>query len=236
MFSKIKTNHKGFTLIELLISMALLTSLMFTGTYAYSLLANKWDEKLSKFTIKKNESKNLILLNRLLSGILPFVVTDPKNKPTFFFIGAKDSLLSISDSGIYQTKYASIFRLTAVKNAENKFDLIYQATSDKNILLLSTEQEIEFTKETVLFKSLDDITFSYYGYKSYDDLLKQGNDDNYYVAQKQWTSSYSGINNQLIPTLMKLELTKNNQTTTAYFYYDEDNSKWITHYRGIVDI
>lgn len=85
MFSKIKTNHKGFTLIELLISMALLTSLMFTGTYAYSLLANKWDEKLSKFTIKKNESKNLILLNRLLSGILPFVVTDPKNKPTFFF-------------------------------------------------------------------------------------------------------------------------------------------------------
>ena len=239
-----KVQHKGyitkltngFTLIELLISMALLTSLMFTGSYAYSLLSDKWDEKLTKFVLQEKESKNLILLNHLLAGVMPFVVTDPKSKPTFFFIGAKDSLLAISDSGIYQTQHAAIFRLSVIKNSDNKYDLIYQATSDENILLLSTEQELIFEKTTVLFKSLDNITFSYYGYKSYNSLMKQYLDENFYTAKKQWSTVFSGIDKQLLPTLMKLELTKNNQNITAYFNYDEDSSKWITSYKGISEL
>lgn len=217
---------RGFTLIELMISITILSLLLFTGSYSYSLMSERWSQELGQFASSAHTAKNLENFQRLLEGVHSFVVVDDNKKPSFFFIGSPDSLLAVSRNGLFSHGFPEIFRLTTRKKANDLVDLVYQSTSTEQLLLTGTQQEINFTHELTLFMDLDQVQFQYFGWQS---LPYKRNDADLAIVQ-QWYSDYSGIDKQLMPQQIEVVLTKENKKLSFPIHLEQKPEKWLGYY------
>jgi prepilin-type N-terminal cleavage/methylation domain-containing protein len=225
-------SHKGFTLIELMISISILSLLLYTGSYMYSTLANRWDREIGEFNHHFNQSRSFILLQELLSGVMPFVVRDTQQSdmPTMFFVGAQDSLLAVSRGGVVSSDYPEIFRLSAIKNDNDKFDLVYQSASTQNLLLLNTQQEIEFEQRFNLIADADQIEFSYFGWPSFQ-IKNLSSDETLNPSEQiRWFSRYSGVDNQLNPEKIAVSVTVGAETARFAVTLDSSSQRFLEHY------
>jgi prepilin-type N-terminal cleavage/methylation domain-containing protein len=220
--------QKGFTLIELLIVTSILSLLMFTGTYSYSLFTNKWQDELGQFNHSNKQAMGFHRIQTLLTNIIPYVIVKDNKQPAFFFIGAKDSILSITHDGLFSNDSAEAFRLTVVKTQTGKYNLLYQAQSLENTAILTESQGIEFTQELVLAEQFDQISFTYFGWSSYYD--KRANDYETKVGQHMWYSRYSGLDRQLNPEQIKVLLTQNEKTMTILISLDQTTGRLLSSY------
>lgn len=224
--NQIASYSKGFTLIELMIAITILSLLLFTGSFSYSLMSERWNKELGQFSQSAKQAKNLELLQRLLEGVQPYVVVDKNKKPSFFFIGDNNSLLGVSRSGLFETEYPVIFRLTANVKESGTVDLVYQSASTKNILLIGTDQSIEFTKQVVLFTGLDKVEFSYYGWSHlYEKSAEIKNSNN-----QRWYERFSGIDNQLMPEKYSVTLIKDEQKLSIPVLLEDKPERWLAPY------
>jgi prepilin-type N-terminal cleavage/methylation domain-containing protein len=221
---------KGFTLIELMIAITILGLLLFTGSFVYSTISNRWDQELGEFNQHFDEARSLILLQTLLSGVMPYVVrTGEQNDslPTMFFVGDQDSLLAVSRGGLINSDYPEIFRLTALPNQNDKFDLIYQSVSTQTTLLLNTLQEIEFLQRIVLMHDLDDIQFRYFGWPSFQSKNLSTEEN---AAAQSWYARYSGVDKQLNPEKIEVQLTQGDKVIRFSVRLDESSQRFLEHY------
>jgi prepilin-type N-terminal cleavage/methylation domain-containing protein len=226
----IKTSHKshasGFTLIELMIAISILTLLLFTGSYSYSMLTNRWDKELGQFSQSAKVAKHLEVIQRVLEGVQSFVVVDNKRKPAFFFIGGKDSLLAVSHSGIFSGDFPEIFRLTSIEKDNGLIDLVYQSLSTEKLLLTGTEQNIKFERQLTLFSDLDNVNFNYFGWTSL--YAKNANSDK--AERAKWFEEYSGIDQKLMPTQIILTLTKEKMDLSFPITLEPDAERRLSPY------
>ena len=220
--------NSGFTLVELLISISILSMLLFTGTYAYQTLSNRWDKSLTKFDDVYKVGKNVNLLRDILTATYPSIIFDlsvePK-KPTFFFEGSESRLLSITRSGLLKKVYPEIYRILITENRNEKFNLVYQ-TSSSNEILLTAQQEIIFDKTIILLEDLDSAKFSYYGW---DSVLQKGNSqDN--GSGATWRESFSAIDNQLLPNKIKVDIQYEGKSLQFLVGLDQDSLRYLSAY------
>lgn len=218
--------NAGFTLIELMIAISILTMLLFTGAYSYSLMSERWNKELGQFSETAKDSKHLELLQRLLEGVQPYVVTDKNRKPSFFFIGDKTSLLGVSRTGLFETEFPVIFRLTTIQKENDKVDLILQSASTEHILLVGTDQNIEFTNKITLFSGLDKVEFGYYGWSH----LYEKNSETQNQNNHRWFERFSGIDNQLMPETYSVTLTKDGHPLAIPVTLDFKPERWLAPY------
>lgn len=223
---KVASFQNGFTLIELMISISILTLLLFTGSYSYSLMSERWNKELGQFSSSAKTAKHLELLQRLVEGVQSYVVVDDDKKPSLFFIGNKTSLLAVSRAGLFSDKFPEIFRLTTLKKENDKVDLVYQSASTENILLTGTNQEIIFDKKLILFSDLDQVIFSYYGWSH----LYIKNSDDKKNEKPQWFDRYSGIDNQLTPEKYRVTLVKEGVSLTIPVTLEANPERWLAPY------
>jgi hypothetical protein len=160
--------------------------------------------------------------------VQPYVVLDNKKTPSLFFIGAQSSLLAVSRAGIISGEFPEIFRLSSLEKENGLFDLIYQAKSTEQFLLLGTEQTINFDKQLTLFTDLDRINFNYFGWSS----LNVKSNNNASGAKAQWYERFSGIDNQLIPEKFSIELIKNKQVLAFPVDLEDNSERWLSPYMG----
>jgi prepilin-type N-terminal cleavage/methylation domain-containing protein len=217
--------QQGFTLIELLISVTLLSLIMFTGNYVYMQLASRWNKELGSFEQNAAQTKAVYLLQSTLDGIEPYLIKNKKERPEMFFVGGSNSLLAITKRGLIDTQNPEIFRLTAVQNTHGKYDLVYQAISSSELLLINTEQNIEFSEQKILLTNLDDVNISYFGWQNLDQKASKTPG-----VEPQWQASYSGIDQQLTPQKIKVTLIKNKQPLQFYSQLDSESNKWFGNY------
>ena len=69
-------NRNGFTLVELLITIMILSSLLFLGSFSYQMLANRWEKQLGTFDDSLSLSRNIQILERILTSAIPLVIED----------------------------------------------------------------------------------------------------------------------------------------------------------------
>jgi len=217
--------QQGFTLIELLISVTLLSLLMFTGNYVYMQLASRWNKELGSFEQNIAQTKAVYLLQATLDSIEPYLIKNSKGRPELFFVGDDKSLLAITKRGLINSQYPEIFRLTAVQNESGKYDLVYQAVSGSELLLINTEQNIEFTQQKTLLTNLDEVKISYYGWKNLDKMATGEPEFKPY-----WQNRYSGIDQQLTPQKIQVTLIKNQQPLVFYSQLDSEPNRWFGNY------
>lgn len=223
-----KSNQQGFTLIELLIVTTILSLLMFTGSYSYSLFTNKWQNELGHFDQSNRSTMGFFRLQTLLTNISPHVILTDDNQPAFFFIGASDSLLAITHDGLFAQNAPEVFRLSAIKTPEGKFKLLYQAKSLIDTTVLTESQSIEFTQQLILAEQLDNITFQYFGWSSFAE--KNGRSFDNLIGEHQWYNRYSGIDQQLTPEVIQVQLTQDEKIITFTIHLDEKPERWLSPY------
>ncbi|MFT5529040.1 MAG: prepilin-type N-terminal cleavage/methylation domain-containing protein [Alteromonadaceae bacterium] len=217
--------QQGFTLIELLISVTLLSMLMFTGNYVYMQLASRWNKELGSFEQNIAQTKAVYLLQATLDSIEPYLIKNKKGRPEMFFVGDDKSLLAITKRGLINTQHPEIFRLTAVQNENGKYDLVYQSVSGSELLLINSEQNIEFTHKKTLLTNLDEVNISYFGWKSLDQMAMQ-----IPGVKPTWQTTYSGVDQQLTPQKVQVTLVKNKQPLIFYSQLDSEPNRWFGNY------
>ncbi len=217
--------QQGFTLIELLISVTLLSLIMFTGNYVYMQLASRWDKELGSFEQDIEQTKSIYILQNILEGIEPYLIKNNRGRPEMFFVGGEDSLLMMTKNGYTDTENPELVRLTAVQNQQGHFELVYQSISSADMLLINSEQNIEFSNKYTLLKDLDSVTFSYYGWGSLEQKALQEPGERPF-----WQSTYSGLDQQLTPLKIKLTLVKQQQPMEFYIQLDAEPNRWYGNY------
>lgn len=229
MIKKVKNRNsrsKGFTLIELLIAISILSLLLFTGSYSYSLMSDRWNKELGQFSKSAQVAKHLELTQRLLEGIQSYVVVDTKKTPYFFFIGHQSSLLAVSQAGLFSGDSPEVFRLSIIEKQNGLVDLVYQSISNENILLTNTEQTIEFSKSLILFSDMEKINFEYFGWRNFTEKADDEN-SNY---KESWTDNYSGINSQYMPSKLQFTIINSGQPLTIPITLQTDVESWLSPY------
>lgn len=221
-----QSNTQGFTLIELLIAITILSLLLFTGSYSYRLLSSHWNKELGQFSTTARVAKHLTLTQRLLEGVKSHIVVDGVNIPSFFFIGHQNSLLAVSQSGLFSGSYPEIFRLTAVEKASGLVDLVYQSTSTENILLKGTEQQVNFSQSLVLFSDLDLVKFEYFGWRNFDEK----SDDQNNGFKQSWHDNYSGIDSQYMPSKMRITMVLEGNSLSFPITLQTEVESWLSPY------
>jgi len=227
---KVKIKNSGFTLIELMIAISILTLLLFTGSYSYSLMSERWNKELGQFASSTDITKNLERLQRLLEGVQPYVVVDQKKSPSLFFIGDKTSLLAVSRAGLFSGEYPEIFRLTTLTKENGKVDLVYQSVSTEHVLLTGTNQEISFTKQLTLFSDLEQVSFSYYGWQHLYDKNALASERVTGNKKPKWFDKFSGIDNKIMPEKYQLTLYKNEKTLLIPIKLETKPERWLAPY------
>ena len=236
--SRINQTQRGFTLIELMISISILSLLLFTGSYAYSMLSERWNKELGQFSKVFQEAKNLELLQRSLEGTHPFVLIDNDKHASLLFIGGSDSVLAASRYTLHQEHGMEIFRLSSIMKDNGLIDLVYQSVSANDIFLTHPTQEIIFSNKFVLLSNLQSIDFSYYGFSHLDKIAVISKICIHYSissssssASPQWYSSYSGLDSKLMPEKVKVSIRRaDSSIITFYVYLQQRSERWYRHY------
>ena len=213
---------RGFTLIELLISLTLLSLIVVTGSYTYVQLASRWDKELGGFHSELLKSQRLYQLDRVISGITPYVIRSSSNKPTFFFVGSESSLLAVTSQGL-QSGQSEVFKLSIIKNESAKLDLVYQSTSLNHMVLTSAEQVIDFEHSIILLKDINTAKFDYFGWPDLSTKIAKVSKNG-----PRWFSVYSSLEKRLTPTKLRFSI----DDTAILITLDHNANRWLSYFKS----
>ncbi|MEQ3528579.1 prepilin-type N-terminal cleavage/methylation domain-containing protein [Pseudoalteromonas piscicida] len=161
---------KGFTLIELLIATSILTIVMFSGYYSYSVFSNQWKSRTDYYWKVTQRSLAFDAISRVIESAYPYVVTSDKGEPALYLSGDQDRLMFISRSPLFSPESALVeFKLI---NRGESFDLAYNESPMSEHLILNQSDEVEWKYQAILLSGLSDIKFSYIGWGGLDETLK----------------------------------------------------------------
>lgn len=222
---------KGFTLIELLISVSLLSALLLLGNYSYSLFATKWRKDLGTFNETIQALKGKELLNKLLSGTVPYVILDDSQsnsnlKATFLFVGNTQSIFAVSNVGIVSEHHPEVYKIYTKESSDGKLDLIYQSSSLSNIHMVNVNQSFTFEHEFILLNDIDSLNIQYYGWDNIDEKITKNSNK----AVKKWYSDYSGVDRRLLPEKISLEISINDKLHIYNFEVDKESDLTLFRY------
>lgn len=226
-----KVKHAGFTLIELMIVTAILSGLLFLGSFTYQMLATRWSKELGDFQTTLETTKNFNLLNTTLTAIQPYIVLDKTDNnndynPGFLFIGKENRLLSVTKQGLFNQHYPEVFRLIVEKNDQNKYSLLYQGMSTQGKAIVTAQQNFTFTQQITLLSDFDDIRFNYLGW----DGFVARNEGVQAGIEPTWRGEFSGLDNQLLPDQMAILLKKDDKDLLFTISFDEKSLRYLTPY------
>ena len=72
---------KGFTLIEMLVTMTLLSAIIMVGSSAFALFSQRWDRQLDEFDDTLRYARDLAIVQRVLTSLIPYVVFSEDREP-----------------------------------------------------------------------------------------------------------------------------------------------------------
>lgn len=225
-----RVNYKGFTVIELMITMTILSALLLTGSFSYSILAERWQQQLGDFESRVAEFKTLNALQNTLDGISPRLIFSSLDSsvrvPSVFFVGKKESMLAISNTGFFSDNKDEVFRLATERTDEGTYNLVYQSVNVSQSPVYLETQAFTFTNKKVLFENVDEFEFQYLGW---NDIESRSEGIEKMIAPT-WRASYSGLVHQLLPEKVKLTISIKEKQIVIYFYPNKESLRVITPY------
>lgn len=215
-------SQRGFTLVELLIAITVLSLILAISYGFYATLSERWGKQLRGFDDAVMDLRHQNILHITLKGVIPWIVVDAAQSPSFFFVGDAQQLLTVSGRGVFDRQRPEIFRLSVVQNESGLNDLVYQAASTRNQVLSRVDQNIEFDHQMTLFRDLDRISFSYYGWQNLD--AKSAG------AGQSWYDVYSGIDRMMLPSIFLITLEKQGKRLQLFSSIEGDVERWLAPY------
>ena len=164
----------GFTLIELMLASALLMSVMFAGYLGYSLYSQKWQKRVELYWHSTQQGIGLEALNRLFVSASSYIVKNDEGKYSAYFEATQQEIRLVTNSPILSTGAALVS--LEIQNKGNVKQLVYKEKNLANSPFYRlTELQVfeQWQKQVVILKDLEEISWSFYGWTSFNDASKQ---------------------------------------------------------------
>ncbi|WP_010361431.1 prepilin-type N-terminal cleavage/methylation domain-containing protein [Pseudoalteromonas citrea] len=207
--------NKGFSLIELMIATTLLSLVMFSGYYSYSLYSSSWEKRVERFWSGAHSGMMTIRLVELLQGMQPYVIKKRSKQGSFIaFLGEPEQVVFVSNNAFHTTGLA-VVRLKLLSSQRSGLQRLTYSEVPLAELSLSSKglDDITWPQATVIFEQLELGTFSYYGWEdpamafktSGLDSLNSRNDSEY-----RWFERYDSRELRLSPLKISFQYRKEN--------------------------
>lgn len=211
---------KGFTLIELMLATSLLMIVLFSGYYAYSLYTQKWQKRVEMFWNGTQHAIAVDTLHKLLTGAVPYIIKNEDNKAQVYFVGNETELEFVTHSGVFSNS-TSLINLSIVPQGNTRL-LVYKEKSLTHFTVLNSKQLENKAQEfwdvqSVLVSLLDDMSFSYYGWQSFNDAALFTNVDSGLEErnppEQEWYKEHNANIMRVLPDNIRVQLSHNQKLT-----------------------
>ncbi len=193
--------NQGFTLVELLVTMSLLSMIILIGSSAFSMFSQRWDGQLGNFDKSARAARNVMLVQNILDSLVPYVTDDTDGGPIIYFEGNRNGFVSVSSQSIQSPEDYAVIRFSVKQNIDLTFDVVYEEWPMKEELLLEIGHPLAFSSPMVLFESVQNPIFEYYGTPTVSERLA---DDGLAEAPHRWSAAYDGVEAMFAPIKAKL--------------------------------
>ncbi len=203
--NKVKSNRQtGYTLVEVLIAMVILVSLMFTANYSYSMYAHYWAGRLGTFDRTMFYFQGMLQIKETIDAAIPYIVNNGDGAHTFYFLGRDEGFTFVTAAPIFAVTAndAAVVRIFREKTSEG-FQIVYEEAPLSAGLLIDLEQQLDFKYRTVLMRTPQAISFSYYGWAVREHKYER---QVHFDKVRSWSNEYDGAKRRIQPEAVKLHI------------------------------
>lgn len=222
--------QKGFSLIELMIATALLSLVMFTGYFAYSLYTDKWQKRADHFWHLNQNALGTEAIIRTLEAASVYVVKNQDDKYAALFTGEQTSITLVTSTGLFSNDTALI-NITAIEQDNGLQSLLYKEMPLTKRLLLNYPVEPSWQYQHLLIKDITKINFQFYGWQNMQNAIR-GNLDGAELTpgeeriKRRWYTSHNLQDNRVLPNKLALYF-ENEQQQVTHLQVDLINVSYI---------
>jgi prepilin-type N-terminal cleavage/methylation domain-containing protein len=221
---------KGFTLVEVLITMALLSMIILIGSSAFGLFAKRWDGQLGKFDETMQNARNVMLVQEVLDSLVPYMAYDTKGKPKIYFEGNRNGFVAVSSKSIYGAGGFAVVRFSVRQKADLAYQVIYEEWPMSDDVLRSIDQPIIFSSPLILFDTVTNPRFEYFGWADLEDKVPR--DDTALPKPPSWLKNYNALAIGLSPLKAALRFTTPSGDLQAISILASEKPALLSGYRG----
>ena len=222
---------KGFTLVEVLMTMALLSMIILIGSSAFGLFAKRWDGQLGKFDATMQNARNIMLVQEVLDSLVPYMAYDPRGKPKIYFEGNRNGFVAVSSKSIYGRGDFAVVRFSVRQKTDLAYQVIYEEWPMFDDVLRSIDQPVTFSVPLILFDSVTNPRFEYFGWADLKDKVPR--DDITPPKPPSWLKNYNALVIGLSPLKAALRFNTPAGELQAISILASEKPALLSGYRGI---
>jgi hypothetical protein len=185
--------------------MALLSMVMLIGSSAFSIFSQRWDGQLGKFDKTMQKARDLMLVQEVLDSLIPYMAYDEHDNPAIYFEGNRNGFVAVSSKSVYSSQHFALVRFSVRQKSDLKYQIIYEEWPMAGEVLRSVNQKINFSSPLILFDSVSNPSFSYFGWKR--DMVESDDGEMALPARAEWMQAYNALEIGLSPLNARLRFT-----------------------------
>lgn len=201
---------KGFSLVEMLVAMTILSMMTLIASSMFATFANKWEGQLGKFDKMASVTKSSLAVFDIINNITPYVVQLSNGRVAPYFEGNENGFVAVSQRSLFNGATPAVVRLSAVQDADFKYQLLYEEWPMYNSNQLQVGAVLPFSPPVQLESQLADIRFNYYGAEKEAEVFSMFTE----VVKKSWSTTYNALETSVQPEKIKVDI-----YTTAEDYF-----------------
>lgn len=204
----VNKKQQGFSLIELMIATALLSMVMFTGYFAYSLYTDKWQKRTDYFWQLNQNALGTEAIIRTLEAASVYVIKNQKGKFSVLFEGEQTKITLVTNSGLFSNTTALI-RLQTIEQKNGLQSLLYSEQPLIKSILLEYPKEPQWQYQNILVANVNKVNFQFYGWRNAQNagdstLSAIDLEPRQEKVKRQWYTNHSIEENRLLPDKLAL--------------------------------
>ena len=223
------TKFKGFTLIELLVTMSLLSMIVLIGSSAFGLFGQRWDGRLGQFDAAMRKAQTVLLVQDVLSSLMPYVTYNRAGRPVIYFEGNRNGFVAVSSKSIFSDEDFAVVRFSVSQNTDFSYDVLYEEAAMRDNVLVSLSQPLVFSRPMILFESVTDPEFQYYGWANVQD---RASGDDSVPKPPQWLQRYNGVDALFAPLKASLRFTSSDGQYQIYSRIASASAGLLSRYKN----
>ena len=206
--------EQGFTLIEVLLTMAILSLVMLTATYAYNYITQNWQRNQQHYDTGMQQYYATSLVYRAVTDTQAKIVrSEPVNNQRvqamnigFYFLGRDEGFTAYTNTAVQDPSYPAVYRLFRERDDNGNWQLVYEESLLNNTLLSFADQQLPFNFRLVVASELRKLEFEYYAWPDFATRLAGYAETSENLSEPQWFTDFDGLTRMQHPLTIQIHL------------------------------
>lgn len=195
---------RGFTLIELLVVMAIMSLVIGSATFSFSLFSSHWERRSDGFAREVGQLQRIELVSEAVEDALPWIVRGTSGRVGFYFLGRDEGLTLVSGSPVFDSGRPAVIRLFRETDELGQWRLVYEEAPLAGVALRDANQVLPFRHRLVVASGITELKFRYFGWQSMASKIQAA--EGLSEVTPAWSDQYDGIEKGMHPDRIGITL------------------------------